>query len=56
LESALALLADLLSDCRLQFQSGYDLLALKKCLKAHNVPSIVVEAVVQVYTESGIDE
>ena len=35
LESAQALLADLL--CRPQIQSGYDLLALKRCLKAHNV-------------------
>ena len=55
LESAQALLADLLSECRLQVQSGYDLLALKRCLKAHNVAPVVVEAVVQVYTESRID-
>ena len=33
LESALALLADLLSECKFQIQSAYDLLALKRCLK-----------------------
>ena len=37
LESAQAFLADLLSECRLQIQSSYDLLALKRCLKAHSV-------------------
>ena len=56
LESAQALLADLLSECNLQIQSGYDLLALKRCLKAYDVAPVVVEAVVQFYTESGIDE
>ena len=56
LESAHALLADLLSECMLQIQGGYDLLALKGCLKAHNVAPIVVEAIIQFYTESGITE
>ena len=56
LESALALLADLLSDCRYQIQSCYDLLALKRCLNAHGVTPIVVEVVVQFYTEAGVDE
>ena len=55
-ESAQALLADFLSDCRLQIQSSYDLLALKRCLKAHDVAPIVVEAVMQFYIESGIHE
>ena len=44
------------SECRLQIQSGYDLLALKRCLMAHDVTPIVVEAVIQFYTESGVDE
>ena len=39
LESAQALLADSLSECRLQIQSGYD---LKRCLKAHDVAPVVV--------------
>ena len=56
LESAQALLANVLSECSFQIQSGYDLLALKRCLKARDVAPIVVEAVVQFYTESGIDE
>ena len=55
LESAQALLADLLSECTLHIQSGFDLLALKRCLKAHDVTPAVVEAVVQFY-ESGVDE
>ena len=56
MESAQALLADLLSECRLEIQSGYDLLALKRCLKARDVAPIVVEAVIHFYTKSGIDE
>ena len=56
LESAQALLAGLLSECSFQIESGYDLLALKRCLKAHDVAPIVIEAIVQFYTESGIDE
>ena len=56
LESAQALLANLLSECRFEIQSGYDLLALKRCLNAHNIAPIVVKAVVQFYTESGINE
>ena len=56
LESAQALLADLLSECSFQIQNSFDLLALKTCLKAHDVAPIVVEAVVQFYIESGIDE
>ena len=51
-----ALLADLIFECKLQIQSGYDLLALKRCLKSHDVAPIVVKAVVQFYTESGVDE
>ena len=56
LESAQALLADLLSVCSFQIQNNFDLLALKMCLKAHDVAPIVIEAVVQFYIESGIDE
>ena len=55
MESAQALLADLLSGCSFQIQSS-NLLALKRCLKTHDVAPVVVEAVVQFYTESGIDE
>ena len=55
-KSAQALLADLLSECRVQIQNSFDLLALKRCLKAHNVAPVVVEAVVQFYTESRTDE
>ena len=40
----------------MQIHSGYDLLALKQCLKNHDVAPIVIEAVVQFYTESGLDE
>ena len=29
---------------------------MKRCLKAHDVDPIVVEAVVQFYTESGVEE
>ena len=41
-ESAKALLAHLLSECGLQIHSGYDLLALKQCLKAHDVAHVVI--------------
>ena len=44
------------SECKFQIQSAYDLLALKRCLNAHSVAPIVVKAVVQFYTESGVDE
>ena len=50
-ESAQGLLADLLSECSLQIQTSFDLLALKRCLKAHSVAPV---AVVQFYTGSGI--
>ena len=56
LESAQAHLADLFSECSFQIQNSFDLLTLKTCLKVHDVAPIVVEAVVQFYTESGIDE
>ena len=56
LESAQALLANLLSECGLEILSSYDLLALKRCLNAHNVAPIVVKAVVQFYTETGVNE
>ena len=55
LESAQALLADLLSECTFQIQSGFDLLALKRCLKAYDVAPAVIGAVVHFYTESGVD-
>ena len=54
-KSAQALIADLLSECRLQIQSGYDLLALERCLKAHDVAPVVVKAVVQFYTDRSED-
>ena len=50
------LLIYLFSECSFQIQNSFDLLALKTCLKAHDVAHIVVEAVVQFYIESGIDE
>ena len=56
LESVQALLANLLSECRLQIQSGFDLLALKRRLKAHDVTPAVIKGGVQFYTESRIDE
>ena len=51
-----ASLAGLPSECTLQIQSGFDRLALKRCLKAHDETPAVVEAGVQFYTESGVDE
>ena len=50
-ESAHALFADLLYECSFQIQNTFDLLALKRCLKTHNVAPIVVEAIVQFYIE-----
>ena len=44
------------SECRLQIQSGFDLLALKRCLKAHDVAPAVINAVVHFYTESEMSE
>ena len=44
LESALALLADLLSECKFQIHGRCNLLAWKRCLKAHNAAPVVVEA------------
>ena len=43
-------------ECRQQIHSGYDLMALKHCLKVHDVAPVVVKAVFQFYTESGVDE
>ena len=56
LESAEEYLADVLSECDLHIQNSYDLLALKRCLKSHNISLKVIEAAVKYYIESGIDE
>ena len=56
LESAQVHLADLLHECNIQIQSSHDLLALKRCLKTHNIAHTVIEAVVKFHVDSGIDE
>ena len=52
LESAEEYLADVLSECDLHIQNSYDLLALKRCLKSHNISFKVIKAVAQYYIDT----
>ena len=42
--------------CDVHIQNSYDLLALKTCLKSHDILPKVIEAVVRYYVDSGINE
>ena len=48
-------LAALLRECDLQVETGYDLLALYRCLKSRDVPTKVVDAVVKYYRDEGVE-
>ena len=56
LESAEEYLADVLSECDLQIHNSYNFLALKRCLKSHNISFKVIKAVAQYYIDTGINE
>ena len=55
-ENAKQSLNELLSQCDLQVENSYDLLALQRCLKNHDISPKVVQAVVEHYVHEGVDE
>ena len=55
LEAAEEHLAHVLTDCDVQIESGYDLLALKQCMQTHGVAPTVIDTVVRYYIDAGID-
>ena len=56
LESAEVDIADLLSECDLHIETSVDLFTLKRCLKSHYISTKVIEAIVEYYIHSGVDD